>query len=64
MQEDTQNTASIAVEIETPEQAENTVIETATDETTAADLAEGDVVAEQAKNTDKAEKPKRKSPER
>ncbi|EEP9142034.1 hypothetical protein HBD75_001494 [Salmonella enterica] len=64
MQEDTQNTAGIAVEVATSEQTENTVIETAAGETTAADLAEGDVVAEQAKDADKAEKPKRKSPER
>ncbi|ENQ3931844.1 hypothetical protein ACEF99_003729 [Salmonella enterica subsp. enterica serovar Newport] len=64
MQEDTQNTESIAVEVETPEQTESTVIETAASETTAADLTEGDAVAEKSKSADKAEKPKRKSPER
>lgn len=64
MQEDTQNAASIAVEVVAPEQKDSAVIQTATDETAVADLNEGESAAEQAKDTEQAEKPKRKSPER
>lgn len=64
MQEDTQNAANIAVEEVTPEQANGAIVETMKAETTAANLPEGDATADQAKDTKKADKPKRKSPER
>lgn len=64
MQEDTQNAASIAVEVVAPEQKDSADIQTATDETAVADLNEGESAAEQDKDTEQAEKPKRKSPER
>lgn len=64
MQEDTQNAASIATEEVTTEQASDAIVETAADKNTAVDLPEGDATADQEKDTKKADKPKRKSPER
>ncbi|EAA3584901.1 hypothetical protein MB90_001772 [Salmonella enterica subsp. enterica] len=64
MEENTQNAAEITVEATAVAQGGSSTIEAVTDETTATEQAESNAATEQHKDAKKAEKPKRKSPER